>query len=63
MVMNAPPLDDDKPSDEVIALAEERLAARANKNWAEFDKLRDEITKLGWTIQDSKEGYNLARNS
>jgi hypothetical protein len=63
MVMNAPPLDDDKPSDEVIALAEERLAARANKNWAESDKLRDEITKLGWAIQDSKEGYNLARNS
>ena len=63
MVMNAPPLDDDKPSDEVIALAEERLTARANKNWAESDKLRDEITKLGWTIQDSKEGYNLARNS
>jgi len=62
MVLNAPPLDDEKPSDEIIALAEERLAARANKNWAESDKLRDKIAALGWTIQDSKESYKLVKN-
>ncbi len=62
MVVNAPPLDDDKPSDEVIALAEERLAARASKNWAESDRLRDAISALGWTVQDSKEGYKLVKS-
>jgi hypothetical protein len=62
MVLNAPPLEDDKPSDEVIALAEERLAARANKNWAESDHLRDKISALGWSVQDSKEGYKLVKN-
>jgi len=62
MVLNAPPLDDDKPSDEVVALAEKRLAARAEKNWAKSDQLRDEINTLGWTVQDSKEGYTLVRN-
>ncbi len=61
MVINAPPLEDDKPSDEVVALAEKRLSARAEKNWAESDNLRDEISALGWTVQDSKDGYTLVR--
>jgi hypothetical protein len=62
MVINAPPLDGDKPSDEVIELAEERLVARAGKNWAESDRLRDEIAVLGWTVQDGKDGYKLVKN-
>jgi hypothetical protein len=62
MVVNAPPLGDDKPPDEVIALAEERLAARAGKNWAESDRLRDEIFALGWIVQDGKGEYKLVKN-
>jgi cysteinyl-tRNA synthetase len=46
----------------VIALVEQRLLARANKNWAESDKLRDEIAALGWTVQDSKDGYKLVKS-
>ena len=62
LVLNAPALDDHKPSDEIITLAEQRVSARANKNWAESDKLRDEISALGWTVQDSKDGYKLVKN-
>jgi hypothetical protein len=62
MVINAPPLEDDQPPDEVIALAEKRLSARAEKNWAKSDSLRDEISALGWTVQDSKDGYTLVRS-
>ena len=62
MVVNAPPLEDNKPPDEVIVLAEKRLAVRADKNWAESDKLRDEIADLGWTVQDSKDGYSLVKS-
>jgi hypothetical protein len=62
MVVNAPPLEDDRPSDEVLALAEKRLAARADKNWQASDRLRDEIADLGWTVQDGKDGYTLVRN-
>ena len=62
MVVNAPPLDDDQPPGEVVAIAEQRFTARANKNWAESDRLREEIAALGWTVQDSKEGYKLVRN-
>ena len=62
MCLNAPPLEDDQPSKEVIILVEKRAAARAKKDWAESDKLRDEITALGWTVQDLKEGYKLVRS-
>lgn len=62
MVVNAPSPEDDKPSDQVIALAEKRLDARAEKNWSESDRLRDEISALGWTVQDSTGGYKLVKN-
>lgn len=62
LVLNAPPLDDDMPSDEILALAEQRLAARANKEWAESDRLRGEISARGWTVQDSRDGYKLVRS-
>jgi hypothetical protein len=62
MCLNAPPLEDDQPSEEVIILVQKRATARANKNWGESDKLRDEITALGWTVQDLKEGYKLVKN-
>ncbi|MEO8356149.1 MAG: cysteinyl-tRNA synthetase [Chloroflexota bacterium] len=60
MVCNAPPLED-SPSDEVIAIAEKRLQARINKDWAESDQLRAEIAALGWIVQDSKDGYKLVK--
>lgn len=60
LVCNAPPLED-SPSDEVIAIAEKRLLARGNKNWAESDQLRAEIAALGWIVQDAKDGYKLVR--
>jgi hypothetical protein len=62
MCLNAPALEGDRPSDEVTVLVERRAAARANKNWAESDKLRDEISALGWTVQDSKDGSRLVKN-
>jgi len=51
----------EKIPEEVIKLAEERLKARQEKNWAESDRLRNEILALGYSIKDSKEGYELSR--
>jgi cysteinyl-tRNA synthetase len=42
--------------DAVKSLAEERQKARDNKNWAESDRLRDEIQKYGYTIKDTQGG-------
>lgn len=47
--------------EEVIDLAEERRLARRNKNWAESDRLREEIRKLGFEVEDSKDEYRLKK--
>jgi len=44
---------------EVHALVDERQAARAAKNWAESDRLRDAIAAAGWIVKDTKEGPKL----
>ena len=46
---------------EVLAFVEQRQAARAAKDWAGSDRLRDEIAKLGWTVKDTKDGPKLTR--
>ena len=38
--------------DAVKKLVEERLRARTEKNWVEADKLREQITALGYNIKD-----------
>ena len=45
--------------EKITMLAKQRLKARAEKNWAESDRLRDEILALGYSIKDSKDGYEL----
>ncbi|AKC82458.1 cysteinyl-tRNA synthetase [Verrucomicrobia bacterium IMCC26134] len=48
-------------SAEVTALAEQRWAVKAAKNWAEADRLRGAIAALGWTMLDRKDGYELKK--
>lgn len=48
---------------EIIALADARIAAKANKNWAQADELRTQIDAAGWTVLDSKDGYKLVKKS
>ena len=40
-------------------LAERRAAARDAKDFAESDRLRDEIDALGWTVRDGADGWSL----
>lgn len=51
----------DSPSPEVLALVEARQAARQAKDWAESDRLRDQIQALGWMIKDTKDGPELSK--
>lgn len=48
------PQEDEELSDEVKALIEERNKARAEKNWAEADRIRDILTSMGVKINDKK---------
>lgn len=47
------------PPPDVLALAERRAQARAARDWAASDALRDEIAALGWTVRDTAEGQSL----
>ncbi len=46
---------------EIQKLLDERAVARAAKNWAESDRLRDAIAAAGWLVKDSKEGQSCTR--
>lgn len=45
--------------EEIVKLGDLRLEAKKAKNWAESDKLRDEIKEKGYIIEDNLEGYKL----
>ena len=45
--------------EEIKMLAERRWQAKANKNWAEADALRNEIDKAGYLVKDGKDGYEI----
>lgn len=61
MVNTTSPLDENNPAPDVLALADLRQQARARKNWAESDRLREQISALGWTVQDTKDGQKLIK--
>ena len=62
-------LDEYKPApqtlqdvpEEVLKLVELRKEAKANKDWANADKYRNEITSLGYQIKDTKEGVEIIK--
>jgi cysteinyl-tRNA synthetase len=43
------------PGQEIDALVSARVAARAAKNWAESDRIRDELVAMGVQIMDAKD--------
>ena len=48
-------------SAEVLELLEARTVARAEKNWAESDRIRDALAERGWTVKDTPEGPKLRK--
>ena len=46
---------------EVLKLAEERAAARKEKDFARADQLRDEIAALGYLIEETRQGTRLKK--
>ena len=53
--------EEQNASDEVLALLEQRAAARAAKDWSSSDAIRKQIEDLGWIVKDTKEGQKLAK--
>lgn len=46
---------------EVLALVEARKEARKAKDFAKADAIRDEITALGWSIRETRQGTEITR--
>jgi cysteinyl-tRNA synthetase len=49
----------DGPPQEAVELAERRGAARDARDWAEADRLRDELRVMGWEVRDGPQGPEL----
>ena len=46
----------------VDMLLEQRRIAKANKDWATSDKIRDELAALGFEVKDTKDGFSWTLN-
>ncbi|HET7135359.1 MAG TPA: cysteine--tRNA ligase, partial [Casimicrobiaceae bacterium] len=46
---------------EIEALAKARAAARKTRTWAEADRLRSELQRAGYDVEDTSDGYALKR--
>lgn len=55
-----PKVTSDAPA-ELLALLDQRKAAKANKDWAAADKIRDEVSAAGWKIVDTPAGARLEK--
>gem|GEM_PF-6897240 len=51
----------DEIPNELIALLDERQAARAAKDFKRSDAIRDELKAKDWTIEDTPRGPRLKR--
>jgi cysteinyl-tRNA synthetase len=47
---------------EIQSLVDARRQARADKNWALSDQLRDELQDLGYRVQDSRDGMKVFKS-
>ena len=50
--------DVDEKAEELVKL---RAEARKNKNWAESDRLRNELKEMGYQVEDTPQGQKLRR--
>ena len=48
-----------EPTAEEHDLLEQRQAARRNRDFAEADRIRDELSARGWQVRDTPEGAEL----
>ncbi|MDP3764498.1 MAG: cysteine--tRNA ligase [bacterium] len=56
-----PVMSEVEPPVEVMALMADREKARANKDFALSDKLRDQIKNLGWEVEDTSSGPRITK--
>lgn len=58
--LNATNTEEELPA-EILELAEQRKAARKEKNFALADELRDKITALGYIVEETRQGTKITK--
>ncbi len=48
-------------SEDIQIIVQERDSARANKDWVKSDELRKKLEKMGYRVEDSKEGTKVSK--
>lgn len=54
-------LEGESIPENITKLAEARYLAKKLKDWTEWDRLRDEISSLGWKMIDEKDGWRVEK--
>jgi cysteinyl-tRNA synthetase len=49
--------------EEINAMVEARQQARKNKDFAESDRIRDEVAAAGWIVEDTPNGSRIKHAS
>lgn len=62
LIAHASSSGEETPPDEALELLELRKAARTRKDFAESDRLRDQLAALGWLVKDTKDGQQLSKS-
>jgi cysteinyl-tRNA synthetase len=61
-VLGIEPIEEEAPP-EILALAEERQAARKAKDFAQSDQIRDQLAAQGWVVEDTPKGPRVKRGT
>jgi cysteinyl-tRNA synthetase len=59
LIHHATRVEEESPDAETLSLLEARRNARASKDWAASDRLRDEILARGWVVTDTPDGQTV----
>jgi cysteinyl-tRNA synthetase len=52
---------EDSVPPEIMEMAEKRFNARAAKDWATADAMRDQLKEAGWVVEDSADGFRVKK--
>lgn len=55
-------IDSEPIPDQIYELARNRMMYRNDKKWEEADLVRDEIKSLGYTIEDTDDGFHITKD-
>ncbi|MEM5367118.1 hypothetical protein V4C53_13885 [Paraburkholderia azotifigens] len=49
--------------DDIQGLLDERMRVRLERDWAKADELRARLRRLGWRVEDGRDGQRVVRIS